>query len=210
MIRNLIFDMGGVVFLQDSAEAFRRFREAGVDPAQYMGDYGQRGFFLDLEEGRIGRDEFCRRMAEAAGRSVVPPDEAMHCWMGFVTGVPAERLSALLELKEKYHVCLLSNTNPFVMSYMRSAAFSGDGHGIAHYFHSLFCSYELRACKPGAEIFRKALAADGMRAGECIFVDDSAKNVAAAESVGMRGLHVATNADWREPLASMLRDDAGL
>ena len=31
MIKNILFDMGGVIFRQNSEEAFRRFREAGVN-----------------------------------------------------------------------------------------------------------------------------------------------------------------------------------
>ena len=32
MIKNLLFDMGGVIFQQDTPEAVRRFRQAGLDP----------------------------------------------------------------------------------------------------------------------------------------------------------------------------------
>ena len=37
--------MGGVIFRQDSEEAFRRFREVGLDPEKYMGAFGQKEFF---------------------------------------------------------------------------------------------------------------------------------------------------------------------
>ena len=50
MIKNILFDMGGVIFRQNSEEAFRRFREAGVNTDEYMGEYGQKGFFLDVGE----------------------------------------------------------------------------------------------------------------------------------------------------------------
>ena len=45
--------MGGVIFRQNSEEAFRRFREAGVNTDEYMGEYGQKGFFLDVETERL-------------------------------------------------------------------------------------------------------------------------------------------------------------
>ena len=48
MIKNILFDMGGVIFRQNSEEAFRRFREAGVNTDEYMGEYGQQGVFLDV------------------------------------------------------------------------------------------------------------------------------------------------------------------
>ena len=37
MIRNLLFDMGGVIFDQDTQEAFRRFEAIGIDTEKYMG-----------------------------------------------------------------------------------------------------------------------------------------------------------------------------
>ena len=49
MIKNLLFDMGGVIFRQNSEEAYRRFRAMGVNTDDYMGEYGQKGFFLDVE-----------------------------------------------------------------------------------------------------------------------------------------------------------------
>lgn len=44
MIKNLLFDMGGVIFRQNSEEAYRRFRAMGVNTDDYMGEYGQKGF----------------------------------------------------------------------------------------------------------------------------------------------------------------------
>ena len=39
MIKNILFDMGGVIFRQNSEEAFRRFREAGVDTVSFAGEW---------------------------------------------------------------------------------------------------------------------------------------------------------------------------
>lgn len=204
MIRNLLFDMGGIIFRQNTEEAFSRFRAMGIDPAQYMGAYGQRGFFLDVESGTIDAPTFCERMAAATGRASISFEEAQQCWLGFLQDVPVERLHTLLELKPHYHLCLLSNTNPFIMQHMRSEAFSADGLPITHYFHSLFCSYELGICKPHPDCFRRALDADGMRAEESLFIDDSMLNIEAAAALGIQVLHVETNADWRAPLAEIL------
>lgn len=195
--------MGGVIFRQNTEEAFRRFREAGINPDEYMGAYGQRGFFLDVETGDIDDAEFCRQMSAVIGREI-SWQEAQHCWLGFKADVPVERLHTLLKLKTKYHLCLLSNTNPFIMANMHSAAFSTDRHPIDDYFHTLFCSYEMHAYKPHVDIFLQALAIDQMLPEECIFLDDSLKNIEAAQDVGIYGLHVTTNSDWREPLERML------
>lgn len=199
--------MGGVIFRQDSEEAFRRFREAGLDPEKYMGAFGQKEFFLDVENGKIDADTFCRKMAEASGREHVSWEEAQHCWLGFLRDVPVERLHYLLELKKHYHVCLLSNTNPFMMSFTRSSKFSSDGKPISFYFDTLFCSYEMKAYKPDSEIFIKALDTDKMISDETLFLDDSMKNIVAAQRLGIQTLYVKTNEDWRDRLTLVLQQN---
>lgn len=199
--------MGGVIFRQDSEEAFRRFREAGLDPEKYMGAFGQKEFFLDVENGKIDADTFCRKMAEASGREHVSWEETQHCWLGFLRDVPVERLHYLLELKKHYHVCLLSNTNPFMMSFTRSSKFSSDGKPISFYFDTLFCSYEMKAYKPDSEIFIKALDTDKMIADETLFLDDSMKNIVAAQRLGIQTLYVKTNEDWRDRLTLVLQQN---
>lgn len=199
--------MGGVIFRQDSEEAFRRFREAGLDPEKYMGAFGQKEFFLDVENGKIDADTFCRKMAEASGREHVSWEEAQHCWLGFLKDVPVERLHYLLKLKKHYHVCLLSNTNPFMMSFTRSSKFSSDGKPISFYFDTLFCSYEMKAYKPDSEIFIKALDTDKMIADETLFLDDSMKNIVAAQRLGLQTLYVKTNEDWRDRLTLVLQQN---
>lgn len=213
MIRNILFDMGGVVYHSSQVEARRRFRAAGIRPEDFMRPEGYTGMFRDLEAGDITGEEFCREMARAAGRDNVSWQEAQHCWMGFLIEVPRRNLDALLRLREQYHVCLLTNINPFIMQYTRSNEFSGDGHPIGHYFDSVFCSYELHAFKPHRDFFEKVLAADGMKPEECIFIDDREENVRGAEALGIHGLHIEANADWIAPLSEALRargaDDVG-
>lgn len=205
MIKNILFDMGGILFRQDSEEAYRRFRNAGIDPAVYMGVYGQKDFFLDVETGKIDATEFCRRMTEVTGQPVTF-EKAQYCWLGYVKDVPTNRLHDLVELRKHYHLGLLSNTNPLVMDFADSPRFSADGKPVSDYFDSLFCSYKMRACKPDAIIFTKALEHDKMKPEETIFVDDSEKNVKAAEKLGIHGLHIPQNEEWIQPLKTMLHN----
>lgn len=203
MIKNLLFDMGGVVFNQNTEEAFRRFRQAGIDTDYYMGKYGQKDFFLDLESGDIDDKEFCRRMSEVVGKTITW-DEAQHCWLGFFDGVPEERLRNLELLRKDYHLCLLSNTNPFMMAFTRSNQFSKGGRPIIDFFDSFFCSYEMKCCKPADEIFLDALKRDNMLAEECLFVDDSQANCNAAKKLGINALCCKSNSDWMPELKEIL------
>ena len=206
MIKTILFDMGGVIFLQDTAEAFRRFTEIGVDAGEYMGDYGQKGFFLALEKGDISDEGFCEEVSKKAGRTM-SWEETQYCWLGFIKSVPVSRLHNLQKLREHYRVCLASNTNPFIMRYTRSAKFSEEGKGIEHYFAKLYCSYEMGVCKPDEEFFKKILREEGLQPSEVVFVDDSAKNIYAAEALGIRGVLVAPDEDWNDSLQKVLANN---
>ena len=130
--------------------------------------------------------------------------EVQYCWLGFIKKVPSNRLENLLKLRKNYRVCLASNTNPFIMAFTRSNLFSDDGHGIEYYFDKLYCSYEIGVCKPSEEFFKKVLNAEGVKPEEVIFVDDSKKNIAAAEALGIKGVWVAPDSDWMTPLEDAL------
>jgi hypothetical protein len=65
---------------------------------------------------------------------------------------------------------------------------------------------EIAACDerlptPDAAIYRLLFARNGLAASECLFIDDSARNVAGAEAVGMRGHHFTSPESLRHDLA---------
>lgn len=62
--------------------------------------------------------------------------------------------------------------------------FTADGKTMDDYFDAVFLSYELHELKPSEAIFRKMIAAGGMRPEETLFIDDGQKNVDAAQRLG--------------------------
>lgn len=50
------------------------------------------------------------------------------------------------------------------------------------------CSCYLRAIKPSREFYARALAHLGLRAGDCLFIDDRPENVAGARSCGIESV----------------------
>ena len=109
-----------------------------------------------------------------------------------------------MTLRSSYRLGLLSNTNPFMMDFMRSGAFSDRKKSIEDYFDVLFLSYEMRICKPDEEIFRQVLQREGAKAEECLFIDDSRKNTDAAKALGFQVLTVGTNEPWMPKLRQLL------
>lgn len=204
-IKNIAFDLGGVVIALSYDQAVRRFEEIGLkDARQHLDAFHQRGIFGDLERGIITTEEFRIELGKLIGREVTY-DECLYAWHGYVEYVPQKNLQMLLKLRQLgYKVCLLSNTNPFMMQWAMSNEFDGNGHSMDYYFDNLYLSYKYKYMKPSPEIFKIMLEGQQSSAEETLFIDDGQKNVEAAKELGMKTLFPENNEDWTEPLAKLL------
>lgn len=63
MIKNLLFDLGGVIMDIRREDCIRAFKSLGmVHPEDFLGEYSQKGPFMELEEGAISPEEFRGRL----------------------------------------------------------------------------------------------------------------------------------------------------
>jgi putative hydrolase of the HAD superfamily len=205
-IKNIVFDLGGVVIALSYEQAVRRFEEIGLsDARQHLDAYHQKGIFGQLEDGSIGKEEFRHDLGKLIGREVTA-DECFYAWHGYVEAVPKRNLQMLTWLRRQgYRVSLLSNTNPYMMQWADSGDFDGEGHPISHYFDAMYLSYELKVMKPSEQIFLSMLEGEQARAEDTLFVDDGRANVEAAARLGIHTLCPQNNEDWTGMLLDMLQ-----
>lgn len=205
MIKDIVFDFGGVLTTIDTERALDRFRALGVkDPAQYINSYCQKGPFFEVENGDIDAETFCDRLGTICGREITF-EEAREAWLGFLVEIHEEWLEYLQTLRSNYRLSVLSNTNPFIQSWALTDNFTSCGKSLADYFDNLFFSYRMHCSKPSEEIYRKMLRLGGMNACETLFVDDGAKNIETAARVGIKTLKVENGTDWRHALEELLK-----
>ena len=57
--------------------------------------------------------------------------------------------------------------------------------------------------KPNADIYELALSRFGLEANQCVFIDDTAKNIAGCEAVGIRGIRFTSARQVRRDLAAL-------
>ena len=206
MIRTIIFDLGGVIITIDHQQAVRRFEELGLkDAAQRLDPYTQGGIFGDLELGKINPDEFCQELSKLVGRALTY-EECRYCWLGYCGDIPQRNLDVLKQLRaEGYRLVLLSNTNPFMMSFILSSAFDGQGHSLEYYLDALYLSYKMKVMKPSEEFFRRVLMAEKTPPSECLFVDDGPRNVASASQIGINTFCPRNGEDWTKDIYQYLK-----
>lgn len=203
-IRNIAFDLGGVVLALSYEQAVARFGEIGLrDARRHLDAFEQKGIFGDLEAGRITAEIFRKELSLLVGREL-SHEECYYAWHGYVDHVPPRNLEALQSLRARgYKVCLLSNTNPYMMEWA-NRDFDGQGHPISYFFDAMYLSYQCEVMKPHREIFEIMLRGQQALPEETIFVDDGQRNVEAAAALGMHTLHPQDNEDWIQPLEQIL------
>jgi len=205
-IKNIVFDLGGVIIAIDQDQAVARFKELGLkDAVEQLDPYTQKGIFGDLEAGKIDAEEFRSQLSQLVGRTL-SLDECEYAWKGYCREVPLRNLHALEKLrKEGYRLILLSNTNPFMQHWANSKDFSSEGKPLYQYFDARYVSYECRLMKPDEQIFRKMLTSEKIMPSETLFVDDGPRNVAAASELGIRTFCPQNGADWTNEIYQYLK-----
>lgn len=200
-ITNIAFDLGGVVLALSLEGAIRAFERIGLkDARQRLDAFQQKGIFAELESGQISPEQFRVELSRMTGRELTLR-ECYEAWHGYVDHVPQRNLEKLLWLRnEGYKVCLLSNTNPFMMEWANKD-FDGQGHPIGYFFDRMYLSYECGVMKPSPKIFQIMLEGQQALAEETLFVDDSPKNCEAAALLGIKTLCPQNNEDWTGKLS---------
>lgn len=208
MIRNIVFDLGGVIMTICQEEAIKRFKSIGLKNVEnYLNPYTQTDIFGDIEEGKISAEQFRAKLSELIGKEVTY-EECKFAWLGYRQDVPLRNLDILRKLKAQgYKLILLSNTNPFMMSWGLSGEFDGNGNSLESYFDSLYLSYKLGVMKPNKKIFQYIIDNEKIQPGESLFIDDGERNINAARLLGFKTLCPINGEDWTKELIELLKNN---
>ena len=195
-IKNLIFDFGGVIVDLDRERCINHFKALGASGIeQLLGYYIKTGFFQDFEKGNIGDDEFRKRLRLQLQSDA--SDEALNeAWCSFLVGIPTYKLKSLLQLRKKYKVFVLSNTNCLHWDYACNEMFKYDGYKVTDYFDNIFLSFKMHDAKPNLSIFKTVLSETNINPEETLFLDDSQDNCDSAMALGIHTKLVMPKENW--------------
>lgn len=187
MIKNLLFDLGGVIMDIRRENCVAAYERLGMTQADdLLGEYSQKGPFKKIENGEFTPAQFRAEMRRYL-RDGVTDSEIDQAFLAFLTGIPGERLRRLEQLKQRYKLYLLSNTNPIMWESKIADEFRKDGHEREFYFEGMVTSFEAGVMKPDEAIFHRCVEQFGIRPEETLFFDDSETNVRAAGRMGFHG-----------------------
>lgn len=199
MIKNIIFDWGGVLIHLDRQRCTDTFAQYGVEVGDELTNpYGHRRDLMNFELGLMSVDEFHDTVRRIYGVQLTD-EQIDHAWNALLVGIPTYKLDTLLELRKHYRLFLLSNTNAVHWKEGRKQ-FEYKGLQMEDYFDQIFLSHEIHELKPSPEAFRKVAEMADIKPEETLFVDDLEASCKSAEALGFHTYCPVANTDWRDEL----------
>ena len=183
MIKNIIFDMGGVLLRFEPEYFIARLGISGADADLLRREVFRSADWVRMDRGTLSDEEgvasICKRVPEHLHAAV----EELVCRWEIPEILPMEGMAALIgELKQAgYRIYLLSNA--FTRQHVYWPRVPG-----SEFFDDTFISADVKLVKPQREIYEMALTKFGVKAEECVFVDDLPSNIEMGENCGIRGV----------------------
>ena len=187
----LILDLGGVLIDVDYDRSARAFKQLGVDRfEQQFSKARQTPLFDRFEKGEIGPKEFRNEV-----RTLLNPDlkdkDIDACWNAMLGSIPAERMVLVEELRMRYRVYLLSNTNKIhVPAFLEIVKRENKVQDFRQEFDGTYFSCEMGMRKPDAVIFQHVMKDTFASPDRTLFIDDSIQHVEGARKAGLHAEHL--------------------
>ncbi len=192
MIKNIIFDFGGVLLNLDPELTFSELSDVlGIQMTEEKIPAHIFKVILGYEKGEINTETFLWHLQKEATTLTPHPDKLIKAWNAMLLGWNPDRFDFLIELRKKYKVFLLSNTNELHIEWvMRDLK---KNHEITNFstqfFERTFYSHNMKMRKPEEVIYNTIIEETGINASETLFIDDNISNVSAAISAGWKAIY---------------------
>lgn len=190
-IKNIIFDLGGVLLNLDIQKTEEAFTAMGVSNFRELFALGHAAsFFKEYEVGTITDEEFVQSLQKLAGTEFERA-AVITGWNAMLRDFPTERIELLINLKKKYRLFLFSNTNALhLQAFQKTYSDAYSGNLLDNLFEKAWYSHAINQRKPDVKAFEYVLQDAQLLPHETLFIDDALVNVEGARAAGIRGLHL--------------------
>ncbi len=186
-IKNIIFDLGGVILNIDYFIVVDAFKQLGISNFdEWYSQKSQNDLFDRLETGKVSPQVFRDEIKKRIGKNVSDA-EIDTAWNAILLDLPAERVKLIQNLKGKYRCFLLSNTNDIhIESFSASIEkVYGSIDIFNNLFEKIYYSSKIGLRKPHVEVFEFVLKENELLPQETLFIDDSVQHIEGAKKAGI-------------------------
>ena len=196
MIKNILFDLGGVLVdldvhasIRKMAELLPNTDEAPITWKDLIGG-GETKLVQQYQTGKITTDDFVQTIL-AACRPTTTREQIVDAWFAMLRTIPEQRLAMIRRLKEAgLHIYILSNINELHVDWVKQ-----------HYPELLalcdkaFFSNEIQIAKPDLAAYEYVLSHADIKADETLYIDDLGANITAGQAAGFVSIQ-AIGDEW--------------
>jgi len=197
-IKNIIFDFGGVIINISHERLELAFKSLGIhDFENLFNQASQSELFQQFEVGQITPREFRNGVRKLTGLNI-QDDILDDTWNQIIGDYPKQRIDLLKALKRRYKLFLLSNTNKIHYDYYINKFRVEFGYDFQSLFHNAYWSFKMGKRKPDPDAYYEILNNEKLVSSETLFIDDSKQNIYAAESLGLKTIHLNNEMELTE------------
>lgn len=189
-IRNIIFDLGGVLLDIHYLKTIEAFSQLGLkNPEEAFSKSQQAEIFQSFECGQVSEEAFLGYLKSEMPKA--SKDDLIAGWNALLGGFPAARLDFITSIHEKYNCYVLSNTNIIHQRAFEEIIERAVGwDNFSSVFKEIYYSHDMGLRKPDGAIFQKVMEEQGLKPEETCFIDDSPQHVGAAAKKGILAIHL--------------------
>lgn len=194
-IKNVIFDLGGVILNIDFRKTEAAFKLLGWDSfSEYISQFHISELFEKYETGQIDDLDFVDGISKLMGKAA-NNENIIEAWNALLLDFPPQRIALLKKLKGYYRTFLLSNTNAIHLREFQQRLHTKEGVFLEDLFEKTYYSHVVQLRKPSAAIFELVLMENNLRPEETLFIDDTASNFPEAQRLGIQIYHLQPGED---------------
>lgn len=197
-IEGLLFDMGGVVFEIDFELALQTWEQWTSLPGREMRTRFEMDEAYEMHErGEIEAPEYFAHLRNVLELEASDSDIASG-WNAIYLDEIVETVNYILTAKDQLPCFAFTNSNP-----THQASWMATYPRVVDAFDQIFVSSELGLRKPEWEAFKAIADATAIDLDRMLFFDDTAENVAGAQSAGMKAILVSGHLDVKKALSEI-------
>lgn len=185
-IKNIIFDLGGVLLNINYHLTIDAFKKLGVRNFDaFFTQARQTQLFDRLDKGEVSPEDFREELREISNLPL-KDNEIDKAWNAMLLDFPKKKIQLLQQVQKNYRTFLLSNTNAIhYPAYTRTLKRVHDIDSLKDLFEQQYLSHEVGMRKPDTEIYKHVLDQNQLEAEETLFFDDTLQHVEGAGKAGL-------------------------
>ena len=191
-IKNIIFDLGGVVLDIDESIVYKELEKMGISTSELAHSKEFIDIMSKFDTGIYTAPTFRKKTKSLLGQEKMTDQRFDAIWNAMLLDIPRERIEAIEKVKKHYKIFLMSNSNVIHYDlYVRDLQLRFGYNEFDELFNKSYFSFAEHLEKPDPRFFELILDHEGLLPEETLFIDDTAANIKVAKSLGINTYHIS-------------------